>query len=102
MTELFGGRQPRSPHSREISATALMSAEKTPINAMSPAIHMRPPINAPETRPMPAAAKKPDIIVARTAGTSSVLKHRAVTAVNSKVRKTMNRAIKAIGNVCAR
>jgi len=52
------------------------------------------------TRPKPAAAKNPDIIVARDAGNNSVDRDNDETTVNSKIKKRTNRLIKARGRVC--
>ena len=51
---------------------------------------MIPPRNAPATRPIPATAKKADMVEALNSGTSSVDRLMEVTMVNSKVKKTRN------------
>ena len=52
---------------------------------------MIPPKNAPATLPIPATAKKADMVEALDSGTSSVLRLIAVTMANSKAKKIMNR-----------
>ncbi len=47
-----------------------------------------PPEKAPATLPIPAVAKKADMVDALNSGTSSVDKLIDVTMVNSKVKKT--------------
>ena len=71
-----------------------------PVASIPPANQIRLPINEPMTRPTPAAAKKPDIIVARDAGNNSVDRDNDETMVNSKIKKRANRLMKASGNVC--
>jgi hypothetical protein len=46
---------------------------------------------------MPAAARKPDIIVARDPGSNSVQRDKAETIVNSYVKKIKNRPHRARG-----
>jgi hypothetical protein len=50
------------------------------------------PVNAPSTLPIPAVAKKPDIMVARKPGSISVHREILVTMVNSKMKKKHGQA----------
>jgi len=53
--------------------------------------HIKPPEKAPTTLPIPAMAKKADMVDALSSGISSVDKLMAVTIVNSNVKKTKNK-----------
>ncbi len=83
--------QPRRPQVRAINPMALMTAEIIAVSCIPPDSQIEPPISAPTIRPMPAAARKVDIIVARNSGNSSVLIDKAETMVNSYVKKIKNR-----------
>lgn len=65
-------RQPRNPQTRDRSPRLLIAAETRPVISIPPVNQTGPPISAPTTRPVPAAARKPDIIVARDPGSNSV------------------------------
>ena len=73
--------------------------DTSPVARIPPANQIWLPINEPITRPIPAAAKNPDIIVARDPGSSSVERDNDETMVNSKIRKRAKRLKKAKGKV---
>jgi len=91
--------RPCNPHTKDTSATTQITPDTRPVASIPPASQIWPPINEPMTRPKPAAAKKPDIIVARDVGNNSVDKDNDETMVNSKIKKRTNRLIKARGKV---
>jgi hypothetical protein len=92
--------RPRNPHTNHTSATPQITPDTRPVASIPPASQIWLPINEPMTRPKPAAAKKPDIIVARDVGNNSVDRDNDETMVNSKIKKRTNRLLKARGKVC--
>ena len=48
---------PLNPHANESKLKALIPADMRLVRPMPPATQMGPPIKAPKTRPMPAAAR---------------------------------------------
>jgi len=92
-------RRPCNPHTKDTSPTTQITPDTRPVDSIPPASQIWLPANEPTTRPKPAAAKKPDIIVARDVGNNSVDRDNDETMVNSKIKKRMNKLIKARGKV---
>ena len=91
---------PCNPHRKETSPKKQITPDTRPVASIPPASQIWLPSNEPMTRPKPAAAKKPDIIVARDAGSNSVDRDNDETMVNSKIKKRANRLANARGKVC--
>jgi len=91
--------RPCNPHTKDTRATTQITPDTRPVASIPPASQIWLPINEPITRPKPAAAKKPDIIVALDVGNNSVDSDNDETAVNSKIKKRTNRPINARGKV---
>ena len=91
--------RPCNPHTKDTSATIQITPDTSPVASIPPASQIWLPINEPMTRPKPAAAKKPDIIVARDVGNNSVDRDNDETMVNSKIKNRTKRLVKARGKV---
>ena len=97
----FLDSHPLRPHTSAKNAVRLRRAEvmQTPVIPQVCQIHAPEP--APATRPMPPAAKKRDIMVAREVATTSVQREMTATMENSKVRKTAKSPANAPARECS-